>query len=181
MNTKLSAIFMTATKTIFLSCIFVLVAVLLVPVTTYAACDLRGAWYGYDENGDAYWINRVDGRNTRHGTMALEVPGFDLTLGGTFPNAVGTTVARGPWERTKRNTYEYALLFLVVNAGGGIEWVGKLTGTDTMNKNCDELAIESRMYVYNKDQDFFFPYEQAIMAIDFPTLTGHVMYFFPSN
>ena len=110
-------------------------------------CKVIGSWYGWSHQYDViYWLSTISGQNSAHGGVALEVPGFDVTLTvddvPTFPNAVEMTTIRGVWERTSGNTFDYTGLGIATDADGLPVYTGKLTGKHTLSEDCNTMFLE---------------------------------------
>ena len=81
--------------------ILLLAALLAFPVAAAGEeCGYIGSWLGYDSNGELYWTGQMHGKNSSHGTVLLEVPGFDFTFGGLFDVVNHTGNLKGAWVRT---------------------------------------------------------------------------------
>jgi hypothetical protein len=143
-------------------------------------CKLIGSWYGWSNQYDViYWLSTMSGQNSARGGVALEVPGFDVTLTvdgtPTFPDAVEMTTIRGVWERTSGNTFEYTGLSIASDADGLPVYIGKLTGTETLSEDCNSMFLEEtylQIFAPNADP---FEDDPLFEPIPFPDHYGYRM------
>jgi hypothetical protein len=118
-------------------------------------CNFPGSWIGYGANGVAAWMSTAAGLTASSGTYTLDIPGFDATLTGMFPDAVTATTLRGTWVRTGGNTIAFTVVGLAVDAEGETVWIGKLSGTDTISDSCSSIHIRNTLEVFVAGQDPF--------------------------
>ena len=111
-------------------------------------CSLQGSWMG---TGNIQLLTTYNGQSVSSGTIIGELPGFDPTLGGTFPNAVTLTSLRGVWERTGGNTFVYSQVGYALDATGKIVWIGKNSGNKLLTEDCNLMKIESTLAVSSPD------------------------------
>jgi hypothetical protein len=141
---------------------FLITAVILlfmVPVPAAAGkdegCKLNGSWIGYTDSG-AWWMASPTGQNAANGINVLDVPGFDFTLEGAFPDVVNSSKLRGVWERTGGNTFAYTVIGFTVDGNGDAQYISKLTGTETILEGCDVMFLEhTTLQIYAPDADPF--------------------------
>lgn len=138
--------------------LIVLLAVLLAGPVMAAGknCEYLGSWLGYDETGEVAWTSQVHGQNQSHGTVLLEVPGFDFTFGGMFDLANYTGNLKGAWVRTGRHTYRMHGYGLATGDTGEAVYVMDLTCNAAVVGNCDVLDVtdcEVSLYVPDPDND----------------------------
>jgi hypothetical protein len=112
-----------------------------------AACKLAGSWIGYLGN-NASWTAMADGISNSHGTITIAYPALDPTLFGAFPTAVRVSPLQGVWERTGGRSFAYATVGIAVDALGNSLWIGKLSGTETMQVGCDVELVTATFSVY---------------------------------
>lgn len=134
-------------------------------------CSPHGTWLGFDENGVALWMSSVYGQSSSSGLNHLELPGFDFTLDGAFPDAARAAIMRGAWERVDGNEFNFTMLTIVVSEPGDTQWIAKLSGHVTLVDGCSREYVENTLEVYlpgmNPLQD------KPVMAIPLP---GHYGY-----
>jgi len=120
-------------------------------------CSALGTWVNVypDTHVLAGWLATADGQSSDEGTMTLESPGFDMTLYGMFPTAVGGTGDRGVWKRSGRNTFKYSFIGTAVDSSGAIVWIRKISGTITMIDDCQTEKITAVMAVYGPTDNPF--------------------------
>ena len=118
-------------------------------------CSLIGSWFGYDEFGSMYWTATHTGQNSSKGTSNLEVPSFDATLGGFFPDAEKITIARGSWKRLDGYTFAGAAIAMAVDAVGQTEYVLKVNGKNTLSAGCNSMWLEVTLEIYLPNQNPF--------------------------
>jgi len=143
-------------------------------------CKLIGSWYGMSSQYlTIYWLSTMSGQSSAQGGVALEVPGFDVTLTmgdvTAFPDAVDMTTIRGVWERTSGNTFEYTGLSIASDADGIPQYIGKLTGTETLSEDCNTMFLEQTyLQVFAPDAD---PFEDdpLFAPVPFPDHYGYRM------
>lgn len=116
-------------------------------------CSLQGSWIGFHDwpggDGLMYFIAQVTGKDESHGTTIIDYPGFDATLGGMFSNAVGTTDARGVWERMDGFTFAHTAVVLAVDADGNGLYIAKLSNLDNLADDCTVSHItDGKMAFY---------------------------------
>jgi hypothetical protein len=118
-----------------------------------AGCRFQGSWIGYDAAG-ASWLSTAAGQSASSGTYALETPGFDVTFGQSFPAAYASTF-RGSWERLDGNTFGATLLAIAVDASGAPVYIAKLSGIDTLSKDCNSMSIVATVELFWGNEDPF--------------------------
>lgn len=116
-------------------------------------CSLQGSWIGFHDwpGGDelVYFIAQITGKDESHGNTLIDYPGFDATLGGMFPTAVGNTDARGVWERIGGNTFAHTAVLFAVDAGGDALFILKLSNVDNLVNDCNLSHItDGKMELY---------------------------------
>lgn len=112
-----------------------------------SACKLNGGWIGYFGNV-AGWTAIADGVANSSGTITIAYPALDPTLFGAFPTAVRVSTLQGVWERTGGKTFAYTTIGIAVDAQGTTLWIGKLSGTETMQIGCDVELVTATFSVY---------------------------------
>lgn len=125
---------------------FLLAILLATPIGALAGgdCEYIGSWFGYDSGGNISWMSQANGKNSSHGTMLLELPGFDITFYGAFPDAVkSTTTLKGAWKRTGGHTFSYAAMGFATDLGGEAVWAARLSGDVTIGEDCNTLAVNN--------------------------------------
>jgi len=116
-------------------------------------CQLQGSWMGYDAAGKAYFVATHSGTTSKSGTSMLEVPGFDLTLGGMFSTATKVSVVRGVWEKTGNRTFGWTGVGLIVDSDGNTLYLLKVAAVNTFDSDCDTVLIVSNT------TEMFMPFE----------------------
>lgn len=129
-------------------------------------CDIQGSWMGYDPDGLAFWVATLVGQSSSSGASMFEVPGYDLTLNGMFPNADKTSVARGMWKRIDGRTFGNTAVALVVDTDGNALYLWKLAAIDTVHADCNTLSIINTV-------EFFYPDRNPFEDAPFYTLYGY--------
>jgi len=127
---------------------FLLASLLLVPYTALAGsdCEYIGTWLGYDSDGNIAWMSQTNGKSSSSGTGLLELPGFDMTFGGSFPDATrSTTTLKSTWQRTGGHTFSYTSMGFATNDVGVPIWVGRLTGDVSLAEDCNTLVVENTL------------------------------------
>lgn len=104
-------------------------------------CSYVGSWFGYDSGGEIAWTSQAVGHNKSSGTMLLELPGFDVTFGGSFDVANFTGNLKGVWRRTGGNTFSYGGFSFATDTDGQAIWVIRLTGDVVVVGDCDVLEV----------------------------------------
>ena len=138
--------------------VILLAFMLLLPVLAVAddECQYIGSWFGYGSDQKISWTSQANGKSASHGTMLLELPGFDVTFGGAFDVANYTSNIKGTWKRTGGNTFSYAGVSFATNPDGDAVWVIRLTGDVTVMGDCDVLYVENTwlsLYMVNPATD----------------------------
>ena len=105
-------------------------------------CGYIGSWLGYDANGELYWTSQIAGMNSSRGTIMLEVPGFDMSLGGMFDVDNYTTTIKGAWVRTGGHTYSTNGYAIATNADGDAVLVLQLACDVSLADDCDVLEVQ---------------------------------------
>lgn len=114
-------------------------------------CSPIGSWYGYfapTANVPAdtpKWLSTINGKSESSGTIVLELIGFDSTMGGFFPTAVGGTLIRGAWKRIDGNTFAVNALAVGVDAQGKDLYIAKMTGIDKIVENCNVVEVHTSL------------------------------------
>ncbi len=111
-------------------------------------CSLIGSWYGYyapPDDVEPKWMSTIEGRTPESGTAVLELIGFDSTLGGLFPTAVGGSLIRGSWKKTGPNTFAITGLGFAVDAQGKDVYIARMTGTDTVSDDCNKVKVNVKL------------------------------------
>jgi len=120
-------------------------------------CSPQGTWFGFHDwlggDGLIYFISQVTGKDQSHGETLVDSPGFDLTLGGMFSNAVNVSKARGVWERIGEQTFAQTSILFAVDADGNALYTGKLSSIGTFEDDCDVKRIKNGAY------DFYWPWQ----------------------
>ena len=146
-------------KSIFPYCL--LIGVVLLAASAVAAtgpnsgCTIQGSWMGIGGN---VMLANYDGQSGFSGTANVELPKFDPTLGGAFPNAVKNTSARGMWERTGGNTFAYTEIGYGLDATGNVLWIAKNSGIKTLTDDCNLMTVEGTFAVFSPEAN---PFEDA--------------------
>jgi hypothetical protein len=120
-------------------------------------CSPLGTWLQVNPGTHvlAGFLSTSDGQSSDAGTISLESPGFDMTLYGLFPEAVGGTGDRGVWKRIGGKTFKYSLMGTAVDSSGAIVWIRKINGTITVSDDCKTEKITAVMAVYGPTDDPF--------------------------
>jgi hypothetical protein len=118
-----------------------------------AGCRFQGSWIGYNDAG-ARWLSTAAGQSASFGTYALETPGLDVTFGQAFP-AANASAFRGSWERLDGNTFGATLLAIAVDASGAPVYIAKLSGIDTLSKDCNSMSIVATIELFLGNEDPF--------------------------
>lgn len=132
-----------------------LATLLFIPIGALADqdCEYIGSWFGYNSDGNIAWMSQANGKNSSHGTMFLELPGFDITFYGFFPDAINSTSnLKGTWTRTGGHTFSYATMGFATNATGDAVWAARLTGDVVVSEDCNTLEV-SNTYLSFYDVD----------------------------
>jgi len=138
---------------------FLLASLLFIPLTADAGndCEYIGSWFGYDAGETIAWMAQSSGKSSSSGTMLLELPGFDMTFGGFFPDAnKSTTTLKGTWQRTGGRTFSYATMGFATNDVGIPIWAGRLTGDLTISEDCNMLVVDNTwlsVYIVDMETD----------------------------
>ena len=111
-------------------------------------CQPHGTWLGFDENGVTQWMSSVYGQSSSSGLNHLELPGFDYTLGGAFPDAVKGSMLRGVWERVDGDEFDFTMLGIIVDQSGATQWTLKVSGHVTLVDGCSREYVENTLEVY---------------------------------
>jgi len=146
--------------------------IFVVPVFAGAAnnggCKVIGSWVGYDANGLVWWTSTLDGQSASQGTINLETPGAVAF----FPGATAVTELKGVWKRTGGNTYDWTALGFAYDAVGTTLTLGKLSGKDTISKDCNTIHITNVvMEVFEPTADV--NADTPIATVPFPDHEGH--------
>jgi len=115
-------------------------------------CKLQGSWYG---TGDITLLTTYNGMSANFGTIIEELPGFDMTFGGTYPDVVEGTTLRGTWQRTGGNTFVFTQLAYGLDAVGNIIYKVKNSGTKTLSDDCNSMEVLSTIEFYGPEDDPF--------------------------
>lgn len=118
-------------------------------------CSYIGSWLGYDENGDVSWTSQVHGQSQSHGTILLEVPGFDFSFG-AFEVANTTGNLKGTWVRTGGHSYTMDGYGLATDVTGATLYVMRLACNASVVEDCNVLEVtdcEVTLYLPNPDTD----------------------------
>ncbi len=119
-----------------------LAALLTFPVAAAGEeCGYIGSWLGYDSNGELYWTSQSHGMNSSHGTLLLEVPGFDYSFGGWFDVANYTAILKGSWVRTGGHTYSSVGHGIATNATGAAVYAMRLACDVSLAEDCNVLEV----------------------------------------
>lgn len=111
-------------------------------------CRLEGTYVKFNSSGDPVWTASYIPLNEASGMTDVAFVGFDLTLGGMFPDAVRDTGLKGTWTRTGKNSYAVTLFSIVADAKGAPQYSVKFTGTYTLLDSCSRLHIELTAGLY---------------------------------
>lgn len=134
-----------------------LATLLFIPINALADndCEYIGSWFGYDSGENIAWMSQVNGKSSSQGTMLLELPGFDITFYGYFPDAVkSTTTLKGTWARTGGREFSYAAMGFAVDVAGDAVWAARLTGDVVVGEDCNTLAVnDTYLSFYKVDGD----------------------------
>jgi len=135
----------------------ILTAIFFCGVTSVAiagpdGCKLQGSWYG---TGDITLLTTYNGMSANSGTIIEELPGFDYTIYGNFPAAVGATTLRGTWQRTGGNTFIFTQVGYGLDEDGNIVYKVKNSGTKTLSEDCNLMEVVCTMEFYGPDDDPF--------------------------
>jgi len=123
-----------------------LATLLLIPINAPADkdCEYIGSWFGYDSDGNIAWMSQANGKNSSQGTMLLELPGFDITFYGYFPDAVDSTAnLKGTWKRTGGRSFSYAAMGFATDSTGDAVWAARLTGDVVVGEDCNTIAVDN--------------------------------------
>ena len=127
----------------YLARLFIVTVLVTLSFASYAGkkmtghCRLFGSWIGYDETGAAWWTTTVDGHSSARGTVILEVP-QSVTF---YPGATDATKARGIWERTGGNTFNWTVVSIVYDETFTTLYQARVSGKDTIGDDCDTLLV----------------------------------------
>ena len=118
--------------------------------------------------------------NSSHGTLLLEVPGFDFTFGGLFDEVNYTANLKGTWERTGGRTYSSESNGIATDATGAAVYVIRLACNGSIAKDCNVLEIlacEMMLYVpdHATDPIPIWDREPDVGPIFFPPHNGYRM------
>jgi hypothetical protein len=119
-----------------------------------SACKLTGAWIGY-LGPSASWTAIADGIGESNGTIVITYPAMDATLFGTFQSAVRISSFQGTWARKGGGQFAYSTVAIAVDALGTTLWVGKLSGTETMQPGCGTELVTAKFAAYAPDANPF--------------------------
>lgn len=133
-----------------------------------AGCRFQGSWIGYNDAG-ARWVSTAAGQSASSGTYALETPGLDVTFGQAFP-AANASAFRGSWERIDGNTFGATLLAIAVDASGAPVYIAKLSGIDTLSKDCNTMSIVATVELFLGNEDPF--QDVPFLVMPLPTHGG---------
>jgi hypothetical protein len=111
-------------------------------------CRLEGTFVKFNSSGDPVWTASYIPLTEASGMTDAAFVGFDLTLGGMFPDAVRDTGLKGTWIRTGRNSYAVTLLSIAADAKGAPQYSVKFTGTYTLLDACNRLHIKLTAGLY---------------------------------
>ena len=111
-------------------------------------CRLEGTFVSFNSSGDPVWVSSYIPLTEGSGITDAALVGFDLTLGGWFPDAVRDTGLKGTWTRTGRNSYAVTMLSIAADAKGAPQYSVKLIGTYELSDACSTLHIELTLGVY---------------------------------
>jgi hypothetical protein len=109
-----------------------------------AGCKIQGTWINFDENGIPGWVASSHGQSNSSGTSVLEYPAF--TLGD--PNVFNGTQMRGAWKRTGGRTFDYTMMGYDYNADGYPLYIVKMSGTMTIDEDCDTSAVTATINIF---------------------------------
>lgn len=137
-----------------------------------SACKLTGSWIGY-LGSSASWTAVADGISQSYGSIVITYPGMDATLFGTFQTAVRISSFQGTWARKGGRNFAYATVAIAVDALGNTLWVGKLTGTETMQPGCNKELVTAKFAAYAPDADPF--NDLPFFTMDLPDHYGYRM------
>ncbi len=119
-----------------------LAALLTLPVTAMGEeCEYIGSWLGYDASGQVAWTSQAHGKNSSHGTVLLELPGFDWTFGEQIEVANYTGNLKGVWVRTGGKTYSIDGNGIATDATGAAVYVIRLSCDISLADDCDVLNV----------------------------------------
>ena len=120
-------------------------------------CSSQGTWFGFhdwpDGDGLIYFISQVTGKDESHGNTLIDYPGFDVTLGGLFLNAVDNTKAWGVWERIGKQTFANTSILIAVDADGNALYTLKLSNRGTFTDDCNVKHITNGTF------EFYWPWQ----------------------
>jgi hypothetical protein len=134
-------------------------------------CSLLGTWFGIDPAAQTLtgWMVTVQGSSNNEGTNVLEFPTFDVTLGGAFPAAYGST-SRGWWRRTGGNTFEYSFMSIATDYSRIPVWIGVVSGNIEISSDCTTETITAGLAVFLPDMS---PFEdEPVLTLALPTHYG---------
>lgn len=138
---------------------FVLACFILVlsPTTALAdkACSFRGSWYGFLPTLQLDFMSTAHGLSGSRGTYTIEIPGFDPTLFGYYPDAVKISTLRGTWERINNQSIAFTVIGYAVDLYGQTQWIGKISGIDTFTEDCNSISISNTTEVFEPGDDPF--------------------------
>ena len=134
-----------------------LAALLVLPVAaTGQECGYIGTWLGYNSSGEVAWTSQSHGMSSSHGTVMLEVPGFDMTFGGLFDVASYTDNLKGTWERTGGHSYSVVGSGIAADADGTAIYVLRLACEASLAEDCNVLEVQTcllTLYLPDPDTD----------------------------
>jgi len=121
---------------------------------------LQGAWITID---GGVVIATYSGQSNNHGTINEEIPAFDPTFNGTFPDVVASSHLKGMWKRTGGNTFVYTQVAAAVDALGNVQYVVKNSGEKTLSDDCNMQTVESSIEIFVPPNDN--PFEDEAFMI----------------
>ena len=158
----------------YLARIFIVTVLVTFSFASYAGnkmtgnCQLFGSWIGYDETGAAWWTTKVDGHSSARGTLVLQVP-QSVTF---YPGATDATQARGVWERTGGNTFDWTVVSIAFDETFTTLYQARVSGKDTIGDDCDTLYVSDIvMELFDADADL--NSDDPIGMMLFPDHPGH--------
>jgi hypothetical protein len=116
-------------------------------------CILQGSFMGVNLAGTPVFTGVYVPLTAGTGIIDVSFVGFDLTLGGWFPDAVRDTGIRGTWVRTGGHTFAATGISIVADAAGATQYSVKLTVEYTMSDDCNQLQPSGTAGIYTADMN----------------------------
>jgi hypothetical protein len=100
------------------------------------------------------FLGTAHGVSDKKGTYTLEIPGLNLGSFG-FTDVVKISTFRGTWERINKDSIEFTVVGYAVDVLGQTVVIGKISGTDTLAKDCNSITIKNTTELFGPLQDPF--------------------------